>query len=1546
MAAAVTVSALLTGIPAQARTQSTASPGRATWKTPVLKQSAQPVAAAQATPEAPIELPERRTERSDTFDLGNGTYQTKSYAGPINYKVGDAWQPIDNAMVPVAGGWQNVAGPYKLFAPSDASVPVTLAQGDASISMQLVGGTGDGQANGPAVSYADALPGVTVRYASNGVGVEQTATLTSRLAQGTLPFVVNLSQGLTLRAAAASGGLEVTDVGGNVVMTVPAPDAVDAAGREGRASLSLDVQADGSAVVSVIVDAKWLADPARAFPITVDPSVNLAATKDCHIVSGINANNNFCGQILEIGFFSSTGIRRAMLQFDLTSVPSYSRVFDADLQMHRDTGFSTNSMVVDAKMLSAQTWTSATTWNKYDGVTAWTHAGGNCFWDDKNTNRDCGTQSSSTGSKVFASVTDAGTSATTNYDIARMAQRWVNAPNMNDGVMLKPHTETTSGTLRYYNAASTLGTPPQLTVTYGVPSGAHHSDTTVDRTLNDRTTLHANVVTGNLLIQAADVHITGVGIDYNLPHVYNSKGFTGVFGPGWTGGPLDERLDVYTDSLGNQQAVAFTDQSGYKSAFLKVNSTGFVTDCASGPDSSSWCPPPGLDATLANPSGNTWTLTYHQSGEKLTFTIPTNQSSLLLTSDEDRNGNKLSYNWTFNTSAVPTQVTVSNSWDVSTNKVTVTFSSGLVDHITDWASRTWQYAYTSGLLTSYTDPNSKVSHYVYDASNNLQEIDTPGTTTLTSIATSGKIQSFQQVVSTGPITGPTTTFTIPAPDADGKGTTTVSDPESHNTTYAWRAIGKVDDVTDADGNDRSNTWSEDDQIAKVTAAQSGGGTASDAGTFNWNPAIGNGNLNSYVSPDGAQTSFSYGTGAAEYQPSSTLNALGNTMSYAYDANRNLFTSKTVASGSGPTWTENHQNAARTTCTNAFPGQLCSTTDAKGNSTSYSYDSTGKITGITYPSPLGAWTVVQDALYRNSAVTDGLSQKRTFIYDPIDRIDKLELNGATGCTPSTGKCVDYGYDADGNQISIQDANGTTTLSYDPLNRLKNQTQGIDGSKADYTYYDDSTLHTVTDTAFTQTYTVTYTYDNANNLTKVHDVGGDITIGLSTDGHENRSTIAYPNGVTVALNPGLGGQPHEIKTTGASTNFDTKYCYYFDSSTNAPACTPNLNTTHKGTLLQSQDVTASTTTNYVYTLPTSTTTASGQLCMVYNGTYSGSNTCTTTGLSNEYRYAYDLNGNMTSAATPSASTFYGYNNANELCRSDTATVSSCTGTGTTYSYDGVGNLTGSTPAGWSATFNTNNDVQTKTAATPTDSISSMQYIGATQDQRVTAGSHNYLNGANLGGVPTIDADQNTAGTTEFFTRTPDGILLAEDVSGGSGTGHFYYTLDNLNSIRQVTNSSGTVTATYTYDPYGNTTSAAPPSTVHNPYGYASGYVDKTGLIKFGARYYAPSLQRWTQQDPMSGLSSAPLTRNRYLYASGDPVDRTDATGATSVLGAFGAIGAVLAASGLYDVAAEALVYASASFIAGATAAGVGLAILGGVLLVATVGLLVLGFYLAYY
>ena len=116
-------------------------------------------------------------------------------------------------------------------------------------------------------------------------------------------------------------------------------------------------------------------------------------------------------------------------------------------------------------------------------------------------------------------------------------------------------------------------------------------------------------------------------------------------------------------------------------------------------------------------------------------------------------------------------------------------------------------------------------------------------------------------------------------------------------------------------------------------------------------------------------------------------------------------------------------------------------------------------------------------------------------------------------------------------------------------------------------------------------------------------------------------------------------------------------------------------------------------------------------------------------------------------------------------------------------------------------------------------------------------------------------------------PGGLPL-EQISG-SGTVTYYHH-DQLGSTRALTDQSGAVVATYTYDPYGKLTAST--GTVGNPFRYAGQYTDtETGYQYLRARYYDPSTGAFLTRDPLE-----PITATPYAYAGNSPLNYTDPTG----------------------------------------------------------------------
>lgn len=129
--------------------------------------------------------------------------------------------------------------------------------------------------------------------------------------------------------------------------------------------------------------------------------------------------------------------------------------------------------------------------------------------------------------------------------------------------------------------------------------------------------------------------------------------------------------------------------------------------------------------------------------------------------------------------------------------------------------------------------------------------------------------------------------------------------------------------------------------------------------------------------------------------------------------------------------------------------------------------------------------------------------------------------------------------------------------------------------------------------------------------------------------------------------------------------------------------------------------------------------------------------------------------------------------------------------------------------------------------------------------------------------------------------------------------------------VMDSSGNLVNGYVYDPFGNLFEQN--ESVANPWQYASGYLDSTtGLYHFGARYYDPTLGRWTQEDPLPGQLSSPDSLNPYLYVGDSPVNATDPSGKdcqAAIFNAFFAVvGVAATAQVLYNFAIAAILAAS--------------------------------------
>lgn len=105
--------------------------------------------------------------------------------------------------------------------------------------------------------------------------------------------------------------------------------------------------------------------------------------------------------------------------------------------------------------------------------------------------------------------------------------------------------------------------------------------------------------------------------------------------------------------------------------------------------------------------------------------------------------------------------------------------------------------------------------------------------------------------------------------------------------------------------------------------------------------------------------------------------------------------------------------------------------------------------------------------------------------------------------------------------------------------------------------------------------------------------------------------------------------------------------------------------------------------------------------------------------------------------------------------------------------------------------------------------------------------------------------------------------------------YYYYDGQLSTRQLSDVSGQVTDTYTYDAFGLLLNGS--GSTENNYLYTGEQYDPNcGFYYLRARYYNASVGRFLTMDTFPGMQFEPASLHKYLYCEGGPVGRWDPSG----------------------------------------------------------------------
>jgi RHS repeat-associated protein len=765
--------------------------------------------------------------------------------------------------------------------------------------------------------------------------------------------------------------------------------------------------------------------------------------------------------------------------------------------------------------------------------------------------------------------------------------------------------------------------------------------------------------------------------------------------------------------------------------------------------------------------------------------------------------------------------------------------SGRITKVTGPASgQTVTYAYSSGgdLATS-TDPIGNTDTYTYDSAHHLLKASGPqGAISTETYDSSGRLISFtdasghttqiqnnvgaQSTVYTDAIGGTTTVVT-----ADDFGDVVRTDVASGGRTLTllstYDSAGHVTSKTDALGHTVHAVY---DAQGDLTSFTDGDGNttrliydthglitsviAPDGNVLSSAVYDANGNPTSMVEAGGAVAHFTYD---ASGLPLQRTDPAGNTTGYTYDSIGRV---SEITDPAGKTVGFQFDAANR----------LAAMTDPLGNAVHYTYDGAGDLIGVTDARGNGE-SFTYNSFGSVLSATDPLGGKATVTYDADGNI--------TSATDRAGNTTGYTYDADGRLTRITYPGGDfeaftfdgfgrpTTVanslssidnSYDAAGQLVTTTThapALGSASLSYTY--DAAGNRLTSTG--PDGSVSYGYDSRSRVVKVTDQKGGL-FGIQYDSASRVTSVSRPNGITDSYTYDVDGRMVGI------------------TSTLGGATVQNLTQTFDANGQVASRTDASGATAFTHD-------ADGRLVAV-SGPGSVSQT-----------YAYDAAGNRTSGPQSTASS---YNAADELTGDSNFT----------YTYDAEGQRTSRMDRLTGAT--------TRYTYNPSKQLISIQYPDGTSTSYTYDPLGRRLSVTSAGATTAYVYDgantrleYGSAGLTASYVGAGQVDRPLEMTRGASS---YYYLQNFQGSVTALTDSSGSVAASYSYDAFGVPTTAAP--SVTNPFTYTGREYDaKGGLYYNRARYYEPATGGFISQDPIAA-------GQRYAYTSGDPVDSFDPSG----------------------------------------------------------------------
>ncbi|MGB3438673.1 MAG: DNRLRE domain-containing protein [Actinophytocola sp.] len=408
------------------------------------------------------ELPELRKEAQRTFENADGTQTTEFSRDPLNFKQADGtWRPIDTRLVPDGEGWRNAEDSVRVWtAEATGSGPVARLDLDGTHRIEFGldrAATSTGTVDGSAVTYPDVRQDADLRLEVTTRGLKETIALKSPDAPHEWLFPLKTS-GLT--ASIVDGAIVFRDEKGTERARIPRGFMFDSAYNErmGEYATSYGVTYElvGDAI-RMTLDEKWLRDPQRVYPVTVDPPVDVRAAASSMYVQRNSDGTNFSNtDDLKVGRATDSGGSYTAASY--LSFPHVEdglaghKIFGAQLSLTNYHSWSCNPRPVSIHAVTQQ----------------WAAGTGHSYPGPAFTTSPLGSKSFAHGFIASGTTTSRCPTATEAIPLGiagrDLVQRWVNGQQNNYGLTVRASETDVYGWKKFAQAGT--ANPPRLAITH------------------------------------------------------------------------------------------------------------------------------------------------------------------------------------------------------------------------------------------------------------------------------------------------------------------------------------------------------------------------------------------------------------------------------------------------------------------------------------------------------------------------------------------------------------------------------------------------------------------------------------------------------------------------------------------------------------------------------------------------------------------------------------------------------------------------------------------------------------------------------------------------------------------------------------------------------------------------------------------------------------------------------------------------------------------------------------------------------------------------